>query len=118
MMRLIEPASNSAKGPLLSLLVPLLDPHAGAQALRVLARDGALFAAARLLLAEQPLVVQVPAVQRLVLRGEALVAGRRADGLDLIEAGHLLRRQFGEFRRENLKKKQSTTIINKTSDYG
>ena len=102
MRRLFKARSDPAKGPFLPLLVPGLGPGAGAHAVGHLAGRLALFFAA-LLRAQQPLVVQVPAVQRLVRRRKALVAGRRAHGLDLVEARQLGGRQCGgQFGRENL----------------
>jgi len=88
MRRLFKARSDPTKGPFLPLLVPGLGPDARAHAVGVLAGHLAFFFAF-LLRAQQPLVVEIPAVQRLIGGRKALVAGRRAHGLDLVEARQL-----------------------------
>ena len=102
--RLVQ-ASNTTERPFLALFVPLFRPHAGAHAVGVLTFHGTLLGTARLLFAKQPLIVQVPAVVRLILRRETLVAGRRTDRLDFVQTGQLFRRQRRQFRGEDLQYK-------------
>jgi len=80
-MLVVEAAADSREGTLLPLLVPLLDPEAGADRRRHLAEGLALLLVGRFGTYE-PLVVPVPAVQGLVLGREAVVPGRRPDVLD------------------------------------
>ena len=99
-MRLIEATADATEAPLLALLVPGLRPKGRAHGIGVLLTDGAILTG--LLFAQQPLVVQVPAVQGLVLRREALVAGCGPDRLDLVEFGQLGRCQRRRFGGEDL----------------
>ena len=101
-MALAEAVSDAGEGTRLSLLVPLLAPGIGADAVGVLPQGLALGFVAALLGAEEPLVVAVPAVQGLVLGGETLVAGSRADLLDHGENGALLLVHIGSRGGEDL----------------
>ena len=92
---------QSGEGALLSLLVPLLGPNARADGDGHLSHVlASVLVALGRLEAEEPLVVSVPAVVGLVLRGKSRVAGSRADVLDDVEPGGILGRQlrhgFGE----------------------
>jgi hypothetical protein len=100
----IEAAADPGESSGVPLLVPLLHPEAGADRLRELAKGLALVLVVRLLRAHKPLVVAVPAVQGLVRRGEALVAGRRADRFDLAQPRLLLGVELGRLGCENLKR--------------
>jgi hypothetical protein len=108
----IEAAADPGEGPRVPLFVPLLDPIAGADGLRELAKGLALVLVVRLLRAHQPLVVAVPAVQGLVRRGEALVAGRRANRLNLAQPRLLLGVELGRLRCEDLKRQKATDKAN------
>jgi hypothetical protein len=85
MMLVIEPTSKSAKTTFLALLIELFHPNSRADRLGILAK-GLASIFITLLGAEQPLVVPIPAVQRLVLADEAKIAGSSADSLHLTEA--------------------------------
>ena len=101
--RLVQ-TTNTTERPFLTLFVPLVRPRAGAHAIGVLTFHCALFGTSRLLFAQHPLVVQVPAVMRLILRRETFVAGRGPDRFDFVQKGHLFRRQRRQFRRKDLQK--------------
>merc|ERR1711935_345030 len=75
---------DTHKSSFLSGLIPVLDPGKGADAGRVLPVYLALISGvfSVLLQADQPFVVTVPAVERLVLGGESFVTGGRANILD------------------------------------
>lgn len=75
---LVKAASNPSEASFLSLLVPLLDPNTRANRFRVLLH-GLAAVLVRLLSAQQILVVAVPAMERLVHRGESIVARGGAD---------------------------------------
>lgn len=106
--RLVQ-TSNTTERPILALFVPLVRPRAGAHAVGMLTFHCTLFGASRLLFAQHPLIVQVPAVMRLILRRETFIAGRGPDRLDFVQKGHLFRRQRRQFRSEDL---QNTIQIN------
>jgi hypothetical protein len=101
LLLLVEAAADAAEGADVALLVPLVHPRRRADGGGELPHGFAL-ALSALLLAQHPLVVPVPAVQRLVLAGEALVAGGGPDHPDLVQLRLLLLRQRRGRGGENL----------------
>ena len=87
---LAETVSNSGKGSRFPFLVPLLRPDIGTDAVCVLPQGLAFLFVARLLDAQKPLVVAIPAVKSLVLGREAFVTGGGADLLNHGENSALL----------------------------
>jgi hypothetical protein len=96
-----EPTSNSTETTFVTLLIPLFHPKAGANRFGVLTQRLA-GVVVTLLGTQQPLVVTIPAMQGLVLTGEAFVTGCCTNGLDLVEASRLFLVELGRLRCENL----------------
>ena len=105
--------TDTHKGPFLSGLVPVLDPGTGADAGRVLPVNLALFIGvlSALLLANDPLVVTVPAVEGLVLGGKSRVPGRGANVFDLVQEVLLLLVEIGDFVAENLQRPKALLLL-------
>ena len=101
-MSLAKATSNSTKGPFVTLLIPLFDPESRANGHGKLTERLALVLI-RLLRAENPLVVTIPAVHGLVGGREAFVTGRRADVFNGFQFGHFLLVEFGRGGCKNLK---------------
>jgi hypothetical protein len=101
---MIESTADTMEGPILTALIPLFQPNAGADRVGVLAQGLAvtLSVSAVLLSTNKPLVVAIPAMQSLVMVGETLVPRSGADSLDLVETSHLLLVERRRLRRENL----------------
>ena len=87
---MLEAVSNSRKGAGLPFLVPLLAPGIRADTVGILPQGLAFAFVTRLLDAQKPLVVAIPAVKSLVLGREAFVTGSGTNLLDHGENSSLL----------------------------
>jgi len=101
-MFLVETATDTGEGPFLALFVPLFDPESGTYRRGKLTQWFALVLVARLIGTNEPLVVPVPAMQRLITRGETFVAGSRTDVLDHVQSRLILLTELGRRSGENL----------------
>jgi hypothetical protein len=106
LMVLGESTSDSAEAAFVALLVPQFRPHAGADRVGILTQRLASVIVP-LLSTQQPFVVTVPAVQGLVVTGEAFVAGCCTSGHDLAEASGLFLVEIRSWRAENLSDKRT-----------
>ena len=69
---LIDSISNSTESSRITLFIPLFRPGSGANRIRITAK-GHTFLLVRLLLAQNPFIVAIPAVQCLIGTGETIV---------------------------------------------
>ena len=93
---------DSLESTFVTVFIPFIGPLARADANSRLPEVGALVFITGLLQAKEPFVVTIPAVQSLVLGGEALITRGGTNILDLVQEIFFLLRKLGNLVAENL----------------
>ena len=105
MMFLSKTVSNSRKGSGFTFFIPVLQPGIGADGMRILSHGSTLGLITRLLGADEPFIVSIPAMQGLILRGESFITRSGPNLLDhgkdstlfLVHLGDGLRKDLLEY---------------------